>query len=354
MALVLISPNMFLPVPVVGQQIGPQWATDINNCLSVIDGHDHTNGSGLKVPTGGLDINSNLSFQNNSATVVKSVNFNPQAASLTDTIALYSIAGDLFYNDNVGNVIRVTQSGSIVGPSGSITGLVSPASATYIAGSQTFVWQGDVNVAATMDMGSIILRNLTASSFGLTLLPPTLSVDYSLTLPRLPTELSFMTLDITGAMDTWKLDPVSLQVNASTVSVRNVIWERVFLANGFYAVDSAVDGGTVVPYNAEIINAYAISDGVGTSGTTELDIQIQTAPLGAWTSIFAVTPKFTSTSATGAYTQVLPTPPAQTGVTAPTLAVTTIAAGSRIRMNIVQAMASGANASVGIQLKVAA
>ena len=39
------SPNMNLPIPIVGQEVGPAWANDLNGCMSIIDGHNHTVGA---------------------------------------------------------------------------------------------------------------------------------------------------------------------------------------------------------------------------------------------------------------------------------------------------------------------
>jgi len=196
---------MNMPVPVVGLEVGPQWATDLNNCLSVVDSHTHAAGSGTQITPAGLDISSDLSFNSvNNLIDVRSVRLASQSAVLTlptDLDCIYVVGADLYYNDGVGNNIRITQSGGLAGTPGSIAGLASPASATYVSGSSTFVWQSNALTPAIMDAASYIFRNLSASSFGVTVgAPLALGADYNLTLPSIPSQLSFMTIDNTGNM----------------------------------------------------------------------------------------------------------------------------------------------------------
>lgn len=217
------SPNMNLPVPIVGQELGPQWATDINNSLSIIDAHTHSAGSGVQINPAGLNINSDLTFSDNNATQLRSSRYQPQSALLSlpaDIGAVYVSGVDLYFNDVNGTQIRLTQSGSIVGTAGSITGLVPPASVTYSSISETFVFQSDVVTPANLDAASVTIRDLVASSHGVTLeAPVALGSDYSLVLPTLPGALSLMTLDAAGNMGTVTPDNSTIQFNSGTLRV---------------------------------------------------------------------------------------------------------------------------------------
>lgn len=201
---IVLTPNMSLPVPVVGQEAGPQYATDINGCMSILDAHDHTPGSGVFITPNAININTDLSFGSNRATGVKSVVFDaqisPLPASAPDLGAVYVAGVDLYYNDENGNQVRITQNGGVVSGSGGITGLVPPASASYVSADSTFVWQSNINTPASMDFASAIFRNLVANSFGLTLNPPNaMGADYSLVLPQLPvTNPRVLTIDTSG------------------------------------------------------------------------------------------------------------------------------------------------------------
>lgn len=193
-----LTPNMGLTTPNVGSTPGPTWATDLNTSLTLIDAHDHSPGYGVAITPAGMDINQNLPFNDYQATNVQAIAFSAQA-SLATTKAIYVIGADLYYNDGNSNVVRITQSGNVAGTPGSISGLVSPASASYAA--SKFVFQSNTNVAATIDVASIILRNTTASSFGLTLNPPSgMGANIAMTLPTLPAATKIMSMDNSGNM----------------------------------------------------------------------------------------------------------------------------------------------------------
>ncbi len=200
------SPNMGLPVPTVGVDPGPDWATNYDACLSIIDGHDHAPGSGVQITPNGLDINSDLTFQNNNATNLRSARFYPQASppsTASDLGCLYESGVDLWYNDGNGNQIRLTSGGSIVGTAGSITGLPSgTAGVSYSAGTYTFV--SATNTPATLDIGPLVIGNATVGSDTVTIQPNTgISGSYSLFLPTaLPSSTSLVTLNSSGDLAT--------------------------------------------------------------------------------------------------------------------------------------------------------
>jgi uncharacterized protein YhbP (UPF0306 family) len=182
-----ISPNMSLVIPTVGSEPGPDWANDLNSSLNIVDSHTHAPGSGVPITPAAMSITSDLTFQNNNITNIKTARFYVQAsqpAGVSDLDCLYVYGVDLYYRDGSGNQVRITQSGGVAGSPGSISGLVSPASATYVPANQTFVWQSDVATAAIMDCGTIKLRKLTASSSAISIAAPTgLSSNYTINLP---------------------------------------------------------------------------------------------------------------------------------------------------------------------------
>lgn len=232
-----ISPNMSLPIPSVGQEAGPQYATDVNNCLTIVDGHNHNPGSGVQVTTSGLNINSDLSINDNNLTLVKSTRFQPQLSPLAgaqDLGCLYESGVDLWYNDGNGNQIQLTSGGSIVGTAGSISGLVAPASASYSAGSSTFIWQSNANTAANMDFGSAIFRNLTASSNGVTVsAPAALGSNYSLVWPTIPGTTNFVSLDTSGNFAAvWNVDNTTINFSGNNIQVKPGSITAAQIANG--------------------------------------------------------------------------------------------------------------------------
>jgi hypothetical protein len=216
-----LTPNMNLPVPSVGIEAGPEYATDINNCLELLDSHNHAPGSGVQIDPTGLNINADLPLNENNLTEVRSVRLAPQSAAIAeadDLACLYAVDDDLFFNDGLGNQIRITQSGAVAGTPGSIANLVAPASASYVSASAKFVFQSDVNTAADLDAGSLILRRGIASSAGLTLAPPSsLTVDYTITLPAI-----IVTLDASGNLSApYTIDGTSLEIAANVIGIKD-------------------------------------------------------------------------------------------------------------------------------------
>lgn len=221
---VTISPNMGMPVPNVGVDPGPDWANNINSSLSIIDGHNHSLGEGVQITPDGLNISSDLSFEGNNATVVRSVRFLSQISPLVgispDLDCIFVSGVDLYYNDGNGNTVRITQAGSIAGTPGSISGLVAPASASYSAISSTFIWESGVNIAAGMDNGPVTIRNFNVSSNGITLQAPnSIPADISYTLPAiLPTQSGFLKSDSSGTMS-WSSNSVVTKTSNYTATL---------------------------------------------------------------------------------------------------------------------------------------
>lgn len=197
------TPNMSLLIPVTGSESGPTYANDVNNAFTLVDSHDHSAGKGVQVTPAGLNISSDLSFVSNNATNVRSLrlisNITPVSGT-NDLDCVYCSGVDLYYNDGNGNQIRITQSGALAGTPGSISGLTAPASASYSAG--TFIFQSNTNTPANMDVGSLIIRNVSASSKGITISPPnSLAANYAITLPAtVPAAQYFLTMDNAGAI----------------------------------------------------------------------------------------------------------------------------------------------------------
>lgn len=221
------STAMNMPIPVVGLAPGPDWASYLNNCLNIIDQHTHSSGSGNPITPDGLSISGDLSFQQNNATFLRTIRFSAQASTLSgasDVGCAYVSGVDLYFNDANGNIVRITQSGGVAGSPGSIANLTSPASASYSAGTQTFVWQSGANIPANLDAGSVVVRNLTAGSNGITISPPNaLGASYVLTLPASPpVSTKIVTIDSSGALSgSYDVDNSTLEVSSNTLQVKN-------------------------------------------------------------------------------------------------------------------------------------
>ncbi len=217
MANPLVTPNMSLTEPGIGNTLSPTWAQDLNNNFTTLDQHNHAPGNGVQITPAGLDISSDLSFVGNNAIALRATRYNPLSlGSLTGTdLNELVVSGvDLYYIDGLGNQVRLTQNGSIVGTTGSISGLVSPASASYIGGSDTFVWQSGSGIAANMDFATAILRYPStgyptpSGNFISLQVPSTISSGYALTLPIPPASTSFLTMTPAGVISATPLFPL--------------------------------------------------------------------------------------------------------------------------------------------------
>lgn len=275
MADIIPSPNMNLPVPVVSVAPGPEWASSVNGCLAILDAHDHTAGNGVPITPNGINLTTDLPFQQNNATLLRSVRFSPQTSPIslpTDLGCLYESGVDLYYNDGNGNQVRLTQSGNVAGTNGSIAGLVSPASATYVGLSETFVWQADANKPADMDFASAIFRNNTVSSFGLTLSPPAaMGADFSLVLPSLPVSQKIMTLDSAGNMAApYVVDNSSIEIVSNTLQVKALGISNAMLQANSITTAKILDANVTRAKLASVGQQISSSSGLFTTSSASL------------------------------------------------------------------------------------
>lgn len=265
MANTTISPNMGMPVPVVGADPGPQYGTDQNSCFSILDSHDHTIGNGVQITPNGMNINVNLPFGGNSATGLLSAVFNSQSAALTGTNFASVVGGNLYFNDGSGNQIPITAGGGVAGSPGSIGSLASPAAATYSAGSKTFIWTANSSKAAAMDNGAVTIRETNVTSAkGITLASPTsLAADYSLTLfTGLPGSTQYVSCDSSGNLGTVSADSIG---SAMTSTGANAI-----IANRTRSVGATVGVGGVIfsgSTGTDVITSTSYVDVTNLTGT---------------------------------------------------------------------------------------
>lgn len=379
MAIVNNSANMDLPIPAVGLEPGPQYAADVNNCLTIIDSHDHSPGLGVPITPAGMNINIDLSMANNNLTNIRSLRITSQSspiAGVLDVNALYDVLGDLWFTDGAGNQFPITANGGVAGTPGSITGLTPPASASYVSANQTFVWESNTLTPANMDAASYILRNLVANSKGLTLSPPNaMGADYTLILPALPSlgTTKIVTLDSTGAFaatlapdevtiktvsnqlvaqTTALVDGITLQSASNVISVRNGDREHSWELNGPYAdlsypLDN-IDAIFFAPYNITITSVWIYNGTTGSGGTTEFNLLVATSG-GSFATILSTTGKITSAAASNIWTDSGSIIGIQTGVTKPVISTSAITAGQAIKWTLMTSM-SGAPTDARIRI----
>jgi hypothetical protein len=114
---------MNLVLPTVSSTVGPDWADQLNAAFALVDSHDHSTGEGVPITPAGMNISSNLTFNNFYATSVGSLRLTNQSATLStpsDVRAVYSVNGDLYYNNSAGAAIQITSGGSVIAASDGI------------------------------------------------------------------------------------------------------------------------------------------------------------------------------------------------------------------------------------------
>ena len=209
------SPNMNLPVPIVGVNTGPTWATLLDQCMTVIDGHTHTSGSGVPITSAAISINADLPANNYSLTGLLSTSY--QAQSTDPAIQSVYVKGvDLYYRDGNGTAIQITTSGAVNATSSGISS--GTASAAFVAGNLTVL--ADTGVPANIYGASLYVQYPgsypTPAGNGVVIeCPSTIASQYSLVLPvALPSaNNSFLTMSTAGVMGN------SITVDGSTIVI---------------------------------------------------------------------------------------------------------------------------------------
>lgn len=344
-----LSPNMFLRIPTVGSDAGPDYANNLNfDLLSIIDTHDHTSGKGVQITPAGLNINTDLNMNSHSLTDAAGILLVAQSVTPTSN-TIYEAGVDLYFVDGLGNNVRITQSGALAGTPGSISGLVAPASASYVPGSQTFIFQSNTSIAANIDAASYLFRNISPNStFAITVAPPAaLSSNYSLQLPTIPVAESFMSLDTSGIMQThWTVDNSTIKITGNQLvaqgqNIPNASREHNWELNGKYASLTFpllnIDAVFFAPYNLVINSVWIYNGNAGSGGTTEYDLKVKN-PGGSYASILSTTGKITSAAAADIYTDSGSVVTGQTGVTKPVITTANITAGQAIKFDLIQSM----------------
>lgn len=109
------TPNMSMIIPTVSVTLGPTYATQVNSAFDLVDAHDHTSGKGTRIPSAGLNINTDLTFGGYSATTLKTTSYQSQGGALGagTTNAVYSVGGDLYWNNGAGTAVKITNGAGI-------------------------------------------------------------------------------------------------------------------------------------------------------------------------------------------------------------------------------------------------
>ena len=160
-----------IQIPEIGVDSAPTWAQALNDSLgsSGIDGHDHTTNKGSRITPAAINVNADFPLNSNDLTEVRTVSLDATSGTGTgDVRAVYAnSAGNLFYRNNSGAAVQITDGSSIVGTSGSISGMddASPnAQASFAHGTNTYsFYHNSDSTAAKMAHADIFLYKYSAS-----------------------------------------------------------------------------------------------------------------------------------------------------------------------------------------------
>lgn len=194
----MTTPNMTLTLPVVSQTLGPQWASEINADLSLIDSHNHTSGNGALVPVAGLNMNADLSLATHALTNVTRLGLLNQA-SMSSLNSVYADSGNLWWYNGSGVAVKITNGNSVfVGGTGNIGGLPSGSAAVnYVNSTLSYDFFNSAGapaglIAGTIDCPSVIVSSITIDRSSGT-------SPYTLSLPSAaPAANSFVTCSTAG------------------------------------------------------------------------------------------------------------------------------------------------------------
>lgn len=122
------TPYMNLTLPTVSVTLGPQWASELNTAIELVDSHDHTTDKGQQITPPAININSSLDFNSQKAINLYSAQFIDQLATLTgasNARSVYVVSGDLYFTNGAGAAVQITSGGSLPAVPGSVTSFSS-------------------------------------------------------------------------------------------------------------------------------------------------------------------------------------------------------------------------------------
>lgn len=242
-----ISPNMSLPIPTVGQEQGPQYATDVNNSLTIIDQHTHTAGSGVLITPAAININASLPMNSYSLISIGALTLLGVTQPAASQSIWVSVAGDLQYINGGGVNVPITSGTSVIASSSGISS--GTALASFVSSVLVVLADTGGPTPANIQGASLLLGLNSAGTNYLTLSPPASlsSGAYALVLPTVPVSgTRVMTLDSSGNMGTETSDQVAqamTSVGANAIATTMTAAGANTIANTITRVTALSGGG---------------------------------------------------------------------------------------------------------------
>ena len=268
--------NLDLPVPTVTP--GPLYAQKEVTAFTQIDSHNHSSGQGVTIPVVGINVDADFPFNSFNITGARSFRTEDQGAPLglgTDLHCVYSVNGDLYYNNGIGQQIKITAGGGLNATSiGGIGGdyATSPASVFYTQLSVLFTFWQNTNQAANIECGPIKLHTLAVGGSGVTISPPVgLASDYGITLPLAnPLSTKLVGWDSTGNLiPAYDVDNSSLEIFGTILRIKDLGVTTTKIDN--QAVTAAKIANNIT-LNGNIASTGTLTSGTSLAATTSLGV----------------------------------------------------------------------------------
>lgn len=275
----ITTSNMGLILPVPGSESGPTWAQLLNTAFTSIDSHNHTPGSGARVPTAGLNINADLPMGNYNLSLPRATLYTNQAGTLSTTAdknSVYVVNGDLYYNNSAGTAVQVTSGGAVnVAGSGNISGMGSTTAAvTYSNITKNFTFTQSSGVTADLSVGKVNVYEDVASSNPITIQSPAgVGSAYSITLPAaVPASTKILTMTSAGVVgDAYDVDNSTIEVSSNSIRVKDAGVTQAKLASRATGTTVGAGGVAVSSSSSTFSTTASTYDNV-----TNLNITITT------------------------------------------------------------------------------
>lgn len=273
MATSIITPNMNLIVPIVGQEPSPTYAQDINNSLTIVDSHSHALGSGVQITPAAMNINASLSMGENDLINIAALTLIAQSGSQANQ-SLYVSGVDLYYADGNGNAIQITTGGAVNATS---SGISSGSASASFSGGVLIVDQAS-NTPGNIQAGSILIGNNVASSKFVTLSAPnSLASNYQLFLPTIPAQTNVVSLDSSGNLGSITYDQVGEGMTATGANAIAASRTRA------YGGSTEGIGGVPIGFNS---GNYS-TNSPGLTNVTNMSVTITTSGRPVWVGLIA-------------------------------------------------------------------
>jgi len=307
------TPLMNLVLPTVGPtgQVGPTWATNLNDAFNLVDAHDHTTGKGPKVPVAGLSINADLSIGGFNLTNVNTTKYNSLGSALASsfTNSVYVVGGELYFNDGSGTDVQLTSGGAInVASLGTITGDYSTSTAdlNYSDTTKTFTFKQSATETAFISCGSIsIFENVASAKFTRIQNTTSQASDQTITLwaalpgSTLPVKLSAAGVLSSATIDT--ADITNLAVTAGKIA--NTTITQTQMANASIGTAQLIDANVTQAKRAalgqQISSAVTFQQTTSTSPVDITNLSVSITTTGRPVYIGFIPDGSTSNSAIG-------------------------------------------------------